>query len=66
MAEAQKKVDTIYRRKSSALVAKLGFQGEMLKFLQEEEKDVAFIHLQGAQRSDGLVRQSGYKHPGDT
>ena len=42
MAEAKKKVDTIYRRKSSALVAKLGFQGEMLKFLQEEEQDVAW------------------------
>ena len=41
MAEAKKKVDELFRRKSSAAVEKLGFQGEMLKFLGEEEKDIA-------------------------
>ena len=42
MAEAKKKVDELYRRKSSVTVAKLGFQGEMLKFLDEEEKDIVW------------------------
>ena len=42
MAEAKKKVDAIFRKKSSAVVGKLGFQGEMLKFLEEEEKDIAW------------------------
>ena len=47
MAEAKKKVDAIFRRKSSAVVAKLGFKGEMLKFFKEEEKDMSMESLYG-------------------
>ena len=60
MAEAKKKVEAIFRRKSSQAVGKLGFQGEMLKFLEEEEGN----HFQGAQRSDGMGSPSGDQHPG--
>ena len=34
MSEAKRKVDELYRRRSAEKVAKLGFQGEMLKFLE--------------------------------
>ena len=42
MAEAKKKVEAIFRRKSSQAVGKLGFQGDMLKFLEEEERDISW------------------------
>ena len=42
MNKAKKKVDKLYRKKSSAAVEKLGFQGEMLQFLGEEERDIAW------------------------
>ena len=45
MAEAKRKVDELYRRRSEEKVAKLGFQGEMLKFLQEEEQDIPWKAL---------------------
>ena len=45
MAEAKRKVDELYRRRSAEKVAKLGFQGEMLKFLQEEEQDIPWKAL---------------------
>ena len=34
LTEAKKKVEDLYRQKRSTAVSKLGFQGEMLKFLE--------------------------------
>ena len=45
LTEAKKKVEDLYRQKSSAAVSKLGFQGEMLKFLEEEEQDIPWRAL---------------------
>ena len=45
MSEAKRKVDELYRRRSAEKVAKLGFQGEMLKFLEEEEQDIPWKAL---------------------
>ena len=42
LAEGKRKVGQMFRKKSAARFSKLGFQGEMLQFLEEQEMDIGW------------------------
>ena len=45
LVEAKKKVSEIYRRRSAEAAARLGFQGQMLTLLEEEDQDISWKSL---------------------